>query len=199
MNRAALVVLLGACRLAYTGGARPVEPSALDSSLRRAAPTPRVRHVHRTHSGLGALAMVAGAWGQAWSVTELARAVPPNADGVRLGALRDYARGHGLDAFAIKATAADLTHELRARRPVLLGLMLPYDYHHNASHYEVAIAVNPHTGAIVSIDPATGGELERSGPVLDAEWKAAGYAALVVVGAHAASSGPAVALAPSNH
>ena len=63
----------------------------------------------------------------------------------------------------------------------MLGLILPYDRSHNASHYEVAIAVHPDDGAVVTIDPATGQWRQRSRQVLDVEWKAAGFATLVVV------------------
>jgi len=179
------VALAGACvQLPYTGGARPVEPAQmqLDDHWLRAAPTPVVRQQQETDCGLAALAMVAGTWGRNWSVGELARAMPPGKDGVKLGALRDYARTHELDAFAIAATPRDLARELGAGRPVLLGLMLPFDRGHNRSHYEVAIALDPATGNVITIDPASGRWMTRSRAVLDVEWKAAQYAALVVVG-----------------
>jgi hypothetical protein len=63
----------------------------------------------------------------------------------------------------------------------LLGLMLPFDRSHNASHYEVAVALRPSDGAIVTIDPASGQWRQRTRQVLDVEWKPAGYATLVVV------------------
>jgi ATP-binding cassette subfamily B protein RaxB len=178
---AVVVVLASACtHLAYTGGARAVEPVALDRSWVHAAPTPIVKQAQETDCGLAALAMVAGSWGHPWSVAELARAMPPGDKGVRLATLRDYARAHGLEAFALAATPKDLEHELAAGRPVLLGLMLPYDMQHNQSHYEVAIAIRPSDGSVITIDPATGKWMTRSSRVLDAEWKAAKYAALVV-------------------
>jgi ABC-type bacteriocin/lantibiotic exporter with double-glycine peptidase domain len=182
---AVLAVLTGACvQLPYTGGARAVTPAQmqLDDHWLKAAPTPVVRQQQETDCGLAALAMVAGAWGRDWNVGELARAMPPDRGGVKLGVLRDYARSHQLDAFAIAASPRDLEHELGARRPVLLGLMLPFDRGHNQSHYEVAIAMNPTTGNVITIDPASGKWMTRSRAVLDAEWKAAGYAALVVTG-----------------
>jgi len=182
---AVLVALASACtQLAYTGGARAVQPVALDETWLHAAPTPVVKQAQETDCGLAALAMVAGSWGHAWSVTELARAMPPGDKGVRLATLRDYARGHGLEAFALAATAKDLQHELAAGRPVVLGLMLPYDMQHNQSHYEVAIAIRPSDGSVITIDPATGKWMTRSKQVLDVEWKAARYAALVVTADH---------------
>lgn len=187
MRSAALVILavLGGCvQLPYTGGARAVAPAQmqLDAHWLKAAPTPVVLQKQETDCGLAALAMVAGSWGRSWSVDELARVMPPNGVGVKLGVLRDYARSHELDAYAIAATPRDLEHELGAGRPVLLGLMLPFDRGHNRSHYEVAIAMDPATGSVITIDPATGSWMKRSRAVLDAEWKAAKYAALVVVG-----------------
>jgi ABC-type bacteriocin/lantibiotic exporter with double-glycine peptidase domain len=182
---AVLAVLATACvQLPYTGGARPVEPAQmqLDDHWLKAAPTPVVRQQQETDCGLAALAMIAGAWGRSWDVGELNREMPPGREGVRLGVLRDYARSHQLDAYAIAASPHDLEHELGAGRPVLLGLMLPFDRGHNQSHYEVAIAMDPATGTVITIDPATGHWMKRTRAVLDAEWKAAGYPALVVVG-----------------
>lgn len=183
----ALVSLTG-CQLPYTGGAKPVSPAQLDSSWLRAAPTPVVRQKQESDCGLAALAMVAGAWGRHWSVDDLAHRIPPSEKGVKLGALRDLARDRGLDAFALRATTKDLQHELASGRPVLLGLMLPFDRGHNRSHYEVAIAMNPQDGTVVTIDPASGEWMRRSRDVLDLEWKAAGYPALVVTGEHVATA-----------
>lgn len=188
---AAVIVALGCltgCQLPYTGGARPVTPAQLDSSWLRAAPTPVVRQKQESDCGLAALAMVAGAWGRHWSVDDLAHRIPPSEKGVKLGALRDLARDRGLEAFALRATPSDLQHELASGRPVLLGLMLPFDRGHNRSHYEVAIAMNPQDGTVITIDPASGEWMRRSRAVLDVEWKAAGYPALVVTGERASAT-----------
>ena len=179
----ALVSLTG-CQLPYTGGARPVSPAQLDTSWLRAAPTPVVLQKQESDCGLAALAMVAGAWGRHWSVDDLAHRLPPSEKGEKLGALRDLARDRGLEAFALRASSQDLQHELASGRPVLLGLMLPFDRGHNRAHYEVAIAMNPRDGTVVTIDPSSGQWMRRSRAVLDVEWKAAGYPALVVTGEH---------------
>lgn len=178
---------LAACQLPYTGGARPVQPSQISAGWYRAADTPVVRQHHESDCGLAALAMVAGTWGHTWSVDELNHQLPPSDRGVKLGALRDLANRRGLEAYAIAGTTKDLEHELALGRPVVLGLILPYDQGHNASHYEVAIAINPQDGSVVTIDPATGGWRARSKKVLDLEWKTAGFAALVVTGDRQAS------------
>lgn len=180
-----LVALLGwfaACAIPYKGGARAVHPTQLGEGWVKAAETPVVMQKQQTDCGLAALAMVAGAWGRHWSVDDLAHRVPPGKHGVKLGVLRDIARQRGLEAFAIRASRADLKTELSNGRPVLLGLILPHDRKTNRSHYEVAIALNTQDGTVITIDPATGEWMRRSPKVLDIEWKAAGYAALVVTG-----------------
>jgi ABC-type bacteriocin/lantibiotic exporter with double-glycine peptidase domain len=190
---ASLLVLAGltACQLPYAGGARAVSPASIGTGWYKAAATPVVRQQHETDCGLAALAMVAGTWGRSWSVAELTRQLPPTDKGIKLGALRDLARARGLDAYAIKGTAKDLEHELAAGRPVVLGLILPYDQGRNASHYEVAVAINPRDGTVVTIDPASGDWRERSRKVLDLEWKTAGFATLVVTGDRQAAAEPA--------
>lgn len=184
---ASLLIVIGlvgttGCQLSYNGGARVVSPHELGARWYRAAATPVVRQQRESDCGLAALAMVAGTWGRRWSVAELTSQLPPTERGVKLGALRDLARARGLEAYAIKGTPHDLEHELQAGRPVVLGLILPYGQDRNASHYEVAIALDPRDGTVVTIDPASGSWRERSSKVLDLEWKAAGFAALVVTG-----------------
>lgn len=178
----ALIGLTSGCLLSYKGGAKTITPTQLDATWLRAAPTPVIKQKTQSDCGLAALAMVAGAWGRTWTVESMIGRVPPHGKGVKLRVLRDYARSKGLEAYAIKATRQDLVTELAKGRPVLLGLVLPHDMRRNRNHYEVAIALNPKDGTVVTIDPATGAWMTRSPKVLDLEWKAAGYAALVVVG-----------------
>lgn len=177
---------VAACHLDYRGGARPISGADLQTTAWvHAAPTPVVRQLAESDCGLAALAMMAGAWGHAWGMGDLTHRIHPTDAGVPLGALRDLARERGLDAYAIAGTHTDLEHELGAGRPVLLGLVLPFDRQHNRSHFEVAIALDKADGSVVTIDPATGDMLRRTAKVLDLEWKTAGYAALVVVADHA--------------
>jgi len=177
-----LAGLAGACRLNYTGGAKPVSPSTLDASWHQAASTPVVRQEKAMDCGLAALAMVAGAWGEHVTLAELQQQSPPGPQGVRLGTLRDVARSRGLQAYAIRGTFADLEHELAMRRPVLLGLLLPFERNKALAHYEVAVALDPKSGMVVTLDPATGKHMKRTRQILELEWKPAGFATLVVVG-----------------
>jgi ABC-type bacteriocin/lantibiotic exporter with double-glycine peptidase domain len=178
----ALVGLFAACTIPYRGGARAVQPTQLDDGWLRAAPTPTIKQRQQSDCGLAALAMVAGAWGRTWTLDELSQRLPPTKHGLKLRALRDVARERGLEAYAIQGTRADLQKELAQGRPVLLGLMLPHDRKRNRSHFEVAIALDPRDGTVVTIDPASGQWMKRAPKVLDIEWKAASYATLVVVG-----------------
>jgi len=175
---------LSACHLSYKGGATTVSPAALSANdgLLQAKATPVVKQLNRADCGLAALAMVAGAWGHTWSVNDMAIRLKPSKNGVKLKRLRDLARDRGLDAYAVKGTFADLEHELRAGRPVLLGLVLPYDQDKNLHHYEVAVAIDPKDHTVITRDPQTGELMRREKKILDLEWKTAGYATLVVVG-----------------
>jgi ABC-type bacteriocin/lantibiotic exporter with double-glycine peptidase domain len=186
MTRAVIVLvgLLAACRLDYTGGARAITPQQIqtDSTWVHAAPTPVVTQQKQMDCGLAALAMIAGAWGKAWTLAELQKVAPPGDKGVKLGTLRDVARARGLSAYAIKGTHADIARELREGRPVLLGLLLPFEQRRALTHYEVVVAFHPKDGAVVTRDPATGKLLHRTRQVLEQEWKPSGYATLVVTG-----------------
>ena len=178
----ALVLCTVGCRLAYTGGATTVKPHEVPAGWLTAAPTPVVVQSERSDCGLAALAMVAGAWGRHWTLDDLTHRLPPGKKGVQLGKLRDLARERGLVAYAVKGSFDDLRKELAAGRPVLLGLVLPFDRNNNLNHYEVAVAMNPADDTVVTRDPATGELMKRQRKVLDLEWKHAGYATLVVVG-----------------
>lgn len=183
-----LAGLIASCVSPYRGGARAVHPTQLGEGWLRAADTPVIKQKHQADCGLAALAMIAGAWGRHWTLDDLVHRLPPGKHGIKLGVLRDFARERGLQAFAISASRKDLENELSRGRPVMLGLMLPHDRKSNRSHYEVAIALDTRDGTLITIDPATGDWMRRSPKVLDIEWKAAGYAALVVTGDTAAAT-----------
>jgi ABC-type bacteriocin/lantibiotic exporter with double-glycine peptidase domain len=159
----------------------PARLAAQDGWI-RAAPTPQLRQRGDQDCGPTALAMVAARWNVKLSVAEAARALPPAPPlGASLGELRDLARRRGLEAFAISAEHSTLLHELRAGRPVLLGLYQPYGGKYVRPHYEVLVASRPSSGQYVTLDPARGWRV-RSWKDLDAEWRPAGRPALVVLG-----------------
>lgn len=185
MRLAAIAAFLVAIGCAgYRGNAKTIEPSRLtaEPGWIVAAATPQVRQQGRYDCGAAALAMMAGRWNVPLSLPEATAALPAaSAKGTRLGDLRAVARERGLLAFAIAGDRATLVHELEARRPVVVGLLLPYGKREVLPHYEVVIAVHPARDEFVTINPTRGHRVRRWAD-LDAEWKPAGRAALVVVG-----------------
>lgn len=168
----------------YIGGARSINPLRLttEPGWVVAAPTPELRQQDSHDCGAASLAMIAGRWHVPLSFDGVVAALPaPTPQGTRLGDLRDVARAHGLTAFAIAGDRDTLVHELRQGRPVIVGLIQPYDYEQSQSHYEVIVAVHPIDGRFVTIDSANGWRA-RSWADLDAEWRPAGRPTLVVIG-----------------
>jgi ABC-type bacteriocin/lantibiotic exporter with double-glycine peptidase domain len=174
----ALLVLVATGCVTYRGGARSIDPSrvAHEPGWIKAAPTPDIRQRDLLDCGPAALAMVGGRWGIDIPTTEIA---VPSKNGVRLADLRSVAASYGLIAFAIKADRGTLDHELRAGRPVIVGLLRPYSRSRAISHYEVVVAMRG--DEIVTLDPAAGWRV-RTWASLQAEWQPAAYPALVVLG-----------------
>src|SRR5262245_10405209 len=90
---------------------------------------------------------------------------PPAADhpalakgDVRAGALRDHARGQGLDAYVVSGTFDDLFAEIGHGRPVVVGLAKPMALTGGRSlaHYEVVVGVSRSKRLILPLDPAMG-------------------------------------------
>jgi len=189
---AAAVALLCASGCASVGGrSRPFDETRLDaaSGWLMAAPTPTVLQEGSKDCGAASLAMVAGRWKVALSLDEAvgaldavatARLASPS-DGVRLGDLRDVARTRGLTAYAVGGDRSTLLHELRAGRPLIVGLLIPYAPGKARSHYEVIVAAHAIDEQYVTIDPTLGWRV-RSWTDLDAEWLPAGRPTLVVTG-----------------
>lgn len=180
LRAVALLALIVSGCATYAGAARTIDPArvATEPGWVRAAPTPELRQRSQLDCGAAALAMVAGRWGVAIALNDPAIAAPRR-DGIRLGDLRTAAHAHGLIAFAIAADRATLAHELGAGRPVIVGLLRPYSRKRAISHYEVIMAMRG--DEVVTLDPA-GGWRVRTWAALDAEWRAARYPALIVLG-----------------
>lgn len=100
--------------------------------------------------------------------------------GLSAGQLRDYARSQGFDAFVIKGSLADLTHEVDAGRPVIVGVHKPLSSNEVLAHYEVFVGYHPGRREVVTLDPARG--LRRfDEPGFLEEWDSAGFVAIVVM------------------
>lgn len=110
--------------------------------------------------------------------------------GLSAGQLRDYARSQGFDAFVIKGTLADLTHEVDAGRPVIVGVHKPLSSNEVLAHYEVFVGYHPERREVLTLDPARG--LRRfDEPGFLEEWEAAGLVAIVVMPKEEQGSAPA--------
>jgi ABC-type bacteriocin/lantibiotic exporter with double-glycine peptidase domain len=143
-----------------------------------------VRQTGPHDCGPAALAMVLARWGLADQASEIRREVAAFrggdvAHGVSAGALRDFARQKGLQAFLIGGVQADLEREVRDERPVLVGLVQRYYGNRAHAHYEVVIGINPQRRKVLLVDPGTGPR-EDDLDGFEREWEGAGRLALVI-------------------
>jgi ABC-type bacteriocin/lantibiotic exporter with double-glycine peptidase domain len=195
-HASALRLALLGCLLSsgcYRGSARSVTAAdlAADDSWERVEGIRVVRQATREDCGAAALAMVLGYWGSPVTRDDVRAAAPPAPErGIKADALRDFARGQGLRAFLIQGRLADLDHELRRHRPILVGVTKRYGSRAYA-HYEVVVGISEKEQRILTIDPADGLRVDsREG--FAAEWAASGHVTLIVL--------PAVSIivSPSN-
>jgi ABC-type bacteriocin/lantibiotic exporter with double-glycine peptidase domain len=166
----------------YRGKARTVSLADLDREpgWLVVRDVPEVRQESDEDCGPAALAMVLAHWGIPNAAREIRQAVPSSeVGGVTAGALRQFTRTKGLSAFLISGRSADLEHELRARRPVLVGLVQRYTGGRALTHYEVVVGLNPATRRILLLDPGRGPREDELAS-FDDEWRASGRLALVV-------------------
>jgi ABC-type bacteriocin/lantibiotic exporter with double-glycine peptidase domain len=138
-----------------------------------------VRQTSRQGCGAAALAMVLGHWGLPVTQAEIwAASPPPPGQGLRADALRDFARGQGLQAFLVEGQVGDLEHEVGRDRPVLVGVVKRQG-RRAYPHYEVVVGIDRRRQRVLTLDPARGAR-ERSLERFGAEWAAAGRLTLVV-------------------
>lgn len=151
-----------------------------------------VRQTSREGCGAAALAMVLGHWGRSVTQDDIWNSnPPPPGDGMRADALRDFARGQGLQAFLVEGALDDLTREVSRERPVLVGVMKRQG-RRAYPHYEVVVGLNRQKQRILTLDPASGAR-ERTVEHFAKEWAAAGRLTLVVF-----PPAPAPATAPES-
>lgn len=155
------LLALFSCLLAsscYLGSARGTTPAELarEGGWEVVEAVPEVRQVARKDCGAAALAMVLGYWGHPVTANEVAAASPPPRDrGITAAALREFARGRGLQAFLIRGKQSDLEREVLRQRPVLVGVMKRYMFRYYP-HYEVVVGINRQQHRILTLDPARG-------------------------------------------
>lgn len=177
---ATLVAAAGGC---YCGTARSVRLTdvAHESGWVIVRDVPMIRQESEHDCGAAALAMVLAHWGVPDVAPQIRRSiVRTDPRGASAGDLRRFARDKGLRAYLISGRDADLTREIEAQRPVLVGLFQRYTGHRALSHYEVVVGINPSTHRLLLLDPGRGPREDEIGS-FDHEWQDAGRLTLVIV------------------
>jgi len=184
--RALCVLALAACT-SYRGTAHDVDPAKLagEPGWLLVRDVPYLKQQAEAECGAAAIGMVVGFWTHAAPEAAFAAFRPVPADGLAAERLRDYARERGLAAYVVAGELADLAREIKAGRPVIVGLAKPQSRDRVLYHYEVVVGIHGPRQLIVTLDPSEGWR-ENTVVGLYREWKLAGFVALVV-----SSAGPA--------
>jgi predicted double-glycine peptidase len=174
---AVLAAAIGAGCARYTGPARDFDPVELrDDGWVRVDGVPEVRQDGVDDCGPAALAMVLRYWRLDPRLGDLE--IPEG--GMHAGDLRTVLRDHGLRAFVIEGSLADLEHELAAGRPIIVGTMKAVSRKKVRSHYEVVVAYHPVDKRVVTLDPAAGWRVTPLDGFL-IEWGASEHTAIVAL------------------
>jgi predicted double-glycine peptidase len=190
----------------YEGSARAVAPATLraESGWQRIEDVPAVPQKGAKDCGAAALSSVLGYWrrpGPPPPREQIDAALRAGADadskqaskdtskqtlakqGLRAGALRDYARRQGYRAYVFHGTFDDLQHELAAGRPVIVGVLKELSSREYLAHYQVVIGYHPAKERVLTLDPADGlREYPKTGFL--EEWERAAHTTLVVMPEH---------------
>lgn len=162
----------------YQGTARSVEePEQVEASVDRVSGFPLVLQVGEQDCGAAALSATLQHWGTAIDVAEVRRIAGNDEAPLRADALREVARSKGYDAFLVRGSVEDLRQEVRAGRPVIVGMLKPYVGEQWFAHYEVVTAVG--TSEIITMDPAQGWRRYPLGG-FEEEWKRANHLTMIV-------------------
>ena len=140
---------------------------------------PYVAQQHETECGAAAIGMVIAYWTGKDGTASLTHFRPVSERGIAAGRLRDHAREQGLASFVIEGKLDDISREIRAGRPVLVGLGKPQRSDYVLYHYEVVVGFHPERKLVVTLDPEHGYR-QSSLDSFFREWKIAGFVTLVV-------------------
>lgn len=176
---ALLAVGSGCAGFGYTGSARDMAPDALSKERGWVAVrgVPLYRQQAHHDCGPTALAMVLRYWDPESDVTPLLhRPVDARSSAAEL---RAFARARGYAAFVLDGEVADLVHEIKLGRPVIVGVAQPTATGHVA-HYQVVVGFHKDTQRVALLDPARGWRENSFAGFLE-EWVPTGKVLLVVL------------------
>jgi ABC-type bacteriocin/lantibiotic exporter with double-glycine peptidase domain len=167
----AIVVALSAWACAGANS-RPFEPRhLLDAGWVATPNVPVLRQTRELDCGPVATAMLLGYWGHRVDPDVLRAEAGLKPDrGLPAGTIRDLVKARGLRAFLVEGEVDDLERELRAGRPVLVGLAKAFNDKQALGHYEIVAGLNRAAGRVVTVDPASGWR-EASLDAFMAEWQ----------------------------
>jgi predicted double-glycine peptidase len=173
----------------YRGTARDTSPTKLaeEPGWVLLRDVPLVKQETEFECGAAAISMVVSYWTGVEPRRVVAHFRPVGERGIAAGKLRDYAREQGLESFLIEGELQDLANEIKAGRPVLVGVSKPQAKDRVLDHYEVVIGVHRDGKRIVTLDPSEGWR-ENSLEGFAREWKIAGNVMLVVSAKQPAAS-----------
>jgi ABC-type bacteriocin/lantibiotic exporter with double-glycine peptidase domain len=173
-------LLATGCVRHYAGTARLFDPAELAGPGWVYAPGMReILQEDKDDCGPATVAMVLARWERATTLEELRRTPVPDG-GLTAADLRTLLRDHGLRAFVIEGSVADLEHELSAGRPVIVGTVKPVDQRRSLRHFEVVVAIHHDAGRVVSLDPS-GGWRELPLATFVEQWAASGHTTVVAL------------------
>jgi ABC-type bacteriocin/lantibiotic exporter with double-glycine peptidase domain len=165
LERLASIVVVGAALFGATGCVAYSRGTARETTyddLRRedgwllVDVAPIVRQESDDDCGAASLSTVLAVWGVDASAETLRKeCAVADESGLRATSLRDAARRRGLSAFLLAGRVADLDHELRRGRPVLVGVVKSAGTV-SVTHFEVVVGLHPGAARVAALDPARG-------------------------------------------
>jgi ABC-type bacteriocin/lantibiotic exporter with double-glycine peptidase domain len=176
----AIALLLAACST-YRGTAHDTSPTQLarEPGWLLVSDVPYVAQETEVECGAAAIGMVVAYWTGQEPRSAFSHFRPVGERGIAAGRLRDYARERGLASYLIEGKPEDLVRELKAGRPVLVGLSKPQSRKRVLDHYEVVIGLHKDRKLIATLDPAEGWR-QNTLEGFFREWHTAGYVTLIV-------------------
>lgn len=116
-----------------------------------ATDVPLVRQRTENDCGAAALGMVFAHW----KAEGFDPAAQPD-ERMKAGDMRDLAKAHGLQAFLVTSSIAEIETQLAKNRPLIVGLVKKRRGAASLTHYEVVVAFHPQEKRVVTLDPAHG-------------------------------------------